>query len=128
MIDKSSDLNKYLNKSEIDNLEYLNKKSNNIQDLKYKDSDIMNSSLNQVITQWSNVNIEVFNELVEFISNLKKYSSYFDDIDKTDNIITGFVKLIGDLLKILSKNDRGIYVGITFIMLSFLLYFIGISS
>tara|TARA_B100000424_G_C22734982_1_gene398250 strand:+ start:203 stop:589 length:387 start_codon:yes stop_codon:yes gene_type:complete len=128
MIKEHDDLDKYLSKSELDNLKYLNDKSNIVKDLEYTNSDIMNIPLKQLIEKWSKINVLVFNELIEFISRIRNYSNYFEDIDETENIITGVIKFIVDLLKIFTKNDRGIYIGITFIILSVFLYFIGISS
>ena len=106
----------------------MNDKSNIVKDSEYSNSDIMNIPLKQLIEKWSKINVLVFNELIEFISRIRNYSNYFEDIDETENIITGVIKFIVDLLKIFTKNDRGIYIGITFIILSVFLYFIGISS
>ena len=118
MIKEHDDLDKYLSKSELDNLKYLNDKSNIVKDSEYSNSDIMNIPLKQLIEKWSKINVLVFNELIEFISRIRNYSNYFEDIDETENIITGVIKFIVDLLKIFTKNDRGIYIGITFIILS----------
>ena len=128
MENKEFNVSKYLSKDEINNLEYLNHKSNSIKNLEKEKTDIMNISLKELLHQWSSVNVEIFNELTDFFTNLKKFNNYFEDIDNTSNILDGINLIFTELLEIFIKENRSMYAGLTFILISFFIYFIGISS
>ena len=128
MENKEFNVNKYLSKDEINNLEYLNNKSNYIKNLEKEKTDIMNISLKELLHQWSSINVEIFNEVTEFFFNLKKFNNYFEDIDNTSNILNGIGLIFSELTEIFIKDNRSVYAGLTFILISFFIYFIGISS
>ena len=85
-------------------------------------------SIEEVFHQWSKENMIVFTEVVHFFSNLETYSKYFNNIDDTGKWFKGIKIMISDLIKIMMKNNRPIYIGITLLLLSFGLYIIQITS
>ena len=121
-------LNTYLNKSEVNNLKNLEKLSNKSKKITEFNSDIMNLSINEFIDRWANNNIDIFTDLVKFMSGLRNYKGYFNDIDQTGNWTTGIYVIIKDFVNIFTKEKRSIYFGITLILISLLLYFIQITS
>ena len=121
-------LNMTLSKNEINNLKYLNQKANLNKSLENTKSDFLNKSLREIIQLCAETNINIITDLINFMENINKYTPFFEDIDESKNILTGFYTITSDLIKILIKDQRSIYLGITLVLLSILLYFIGISS
>ena len=121
------DLNVFLNKEEIENLnEY--KKISKISKISKKNTDeILNKSLREIINIWSKTHMNIINDITIYIQNINKYSHFFYDIEKTD-ILKGIYLYIKDFILIFTKNSRSIYVGFTFILLSLLFFFIGASN
>lgn len=124
----SKDINILLNKDEKKKLNTLNKKSNKINQIKQLESDFMNKSLREIYINWGKVNMSIIEDLVTFSNEINNYSKFFNDLDDSTNILTGIISILKDIYDIFTKNDRGIYVGITFIIFSILYYMIGISS
>ena len=122
------ELNIFLNDKEKKNLKYLEDKSRLSKNIEIKQSDFMNKSLKEILEEWSKNNIEIFSDIVEFMSNISKYTDFFGDLDDTSNIALGIKNIFYDFSLIFIKNERSIYFGITLIMISMILYFIGISS
>jgi hypothetical protein len=124
----SAKLNTFLNKNEIAELEYLNKKAGyldkNINDKK----DIFNLTINQFLQNWSNTNMLIFKDLVQLFSNLGVYNKYFNEKEESKALINGIFAILNDIRIIFLKKDRAIYIGITFILISILFYFIGLTS
>lgn len=106
-------------------LDMLNERSERLN--KVKDS-IFDKTLNEFFKLWSKYNIEVLDELILFFNNLEIYYNYFSDIDDTKNILEGIKRFVIDFVTILLKEERLIYIGITIIIISFCMYFIGVSS
>tara|TARA_Y200000002_G_C22687645_1_gene666628 strand:+ start:5738 stop:6121 length:384 start_codon:yes stop_codon:yes gene_type:complete len=127
-MDKTKTIDTYLSKTEKNQLEYLNKTSNRINKLKNEKKDPLNMTLSELIQNWANVNIHVLIDITNFFSNLQKYNRYFDDIDNTGQWFTGIKKIIVDFSSIFVRNNRGIYIGFTLILLSFALHLIQITS
>ena len=122
------ELNIFLNDKEKKNLKYLEDKSRLSKNIEIEQSDFMNKSLKEILEEWSKNNIEIFSDIVEFMSNISKYTDFFGDLDDTSNIALGIKNIFYDFSLIFIKNERSIYFGITLIMISMILYFIGISS
>ena len=123
-----SKLDVLLSEKEKKQLKSLNKKSNNLQNKSRSDNDFLNLSIHQLFKNWANNNIEILADLIKFISNISIYSRFFDDIDQTGQWFTGIMHMTKDLYNIFTINDRSIYIGITFIVISFGLYLIQITS
>ncbi len=127
-MDKTKTMDKYLSKTEKDQLEYLNKTSNRINKFQNEKKNPLNMTLSELIKNWANANIHVLIDITNFFSDLQKYNRYFDDIDNTGQWFTGIKKILVDLSSIFVKNNRGIYIGFTLILVSFALHLIQITS
>ena len=123
-----SDLNVFLSEKEKREIEYLNNKSNKLQQISEKHNDPMHMSITQLINLWATTNIHILLDLTNFFTGLSKYKIYFDDIDETGQWFTGLHIIAKNLVNIFTKEQRGIYVGITLIIISFALYLIQITS
>jgi len=121
-------LNVYLNDDEVDQLKSLNKTSNLSQKSINDKKDPLNISIKNLFTIWAKMNVDIFTDLVVFFSTLGKYSKFFDDVDNTTQWYNGIRLILSELIKIFTKDQRVIYFGFTLIVLSFMLYLIGISS
>ena len=122
IVDPNTDI---LNKSQKD--EVLEKESKNIeQDDKQKISTIMDVKLGDIISNLSNV---ILNFWTEYKKMLVEVKLEMDDIvlDEKDKNITYLVKIhCQSFIRYLRKDDNSLYMGIFFILLSILLYFINI--
>lgn len=123
----SNKLNAYLNSNELAELEYLNEQVNKANESLSNRTDIMNLTLNTIIKNWANVNSLVFSELIIFFSNIRKYSEYIEE-ENTNSFLIATKHFIEDLFHIFNKNGRLLYIGITLILISLMIYFIGITS
>jgi hypothetical protein len=122
-------LNMYLNDDEVKELEDLNKKSNRAQNSLKDNNDPFSMSISKLIVIWRLKNLEVFKDLVNLFSNFEaKYSDYFNDIDETKQWFSGIMIILKDIFKIFTKDNRAIYIGMTLLIISFLLNIIDISS
>ena len=126
--DYFSNIDDLLSKNEKKMLTKLDKKSNKINKKIHDENDPLNMSIKNLFEKWASVNINIFVDITNFISNLSKYNKYFDDIDETGQWYNGIVKIFKDFSKILIENNRPIYFGITLVLLSFALYLIQITS
>lgn len=91
---------KLYNKETITNQKLIQKKN---------DQELFNLSINEITNNFSKEFINILNDIVNLIHN------------KSDNVIR-------DLIIILTKEERLIYVGIFCILLSFFFYFMDISN
>ena len=106
------------NKSVQDNyLFFKNKKENTKLIKEHENKKLFNLSLNQLAKNFSNNFIHMLNDMVDLIN---KY--YIEKTNKDNN------SFINNLFLIFIKDDRLIYSGIFFILLSFFFYFMDISS
>ena len=124
----SAKLNTFLNKNEIAELEYLNKKAETLDKNINDKKDIFNLTINQVLQNWANTNMLIFKDLVQLFSNLGVYNKYFSEKEDSKALINGIFAIFNDIRIIFLKKDRAIYIGITFILISILFYFIGLTS
>ncbi len=127
-MNKNNDIYNMLTEKEKQTIEKLNNTSNTIRQLNEYRKNPINMSIEEVFHQWSKENMIVFTEVVHFFSNLETYSKYFNNIDDTGKWFKGIKIIISDLIQIMMKNNRPIYIGITLLLLSFGLYIIQITS
>lgn len=109
------------NNENIDN--NINKKKNFNEEKKL----FFDMSLNEILKKWSLTSLDIINELIEIIS-LKNYNQYFSNIEDGNQIYKGIYILISDIFKTFTKDDRGYYVGISFIIISILIYYLYITN
>ena len=121
-------LDSKLSEKEQEEIKKLNSKSNKIRKNIKKNDDPLNMSIRDFMRNWADSNIYIMIDLTNFINNLSKYKSYFDDIDDTSNWVSGILKILKKLYSIFTKKQRTIYIGFTLILLSFALYIIQITS
>ena len=121
-------LDSKLSEKEQEEIKKLNSKSNKIRKNIKKNEDPLNMSIRDFMRNWADSNIYIMIDLTNFINNLSKYKSYFDDIDDTSNWVSGILKILKKLYSIFTKKQRTIYIGFTLILLSFALYIIQITS
>lgn len=95
-------------------INYENKINNkNIQDKQSKE--FLNLSLNDIFQNFTKTLILILNDIVIFIDN------YLDPKKEKSNLLI-------DFLEIFINEDRLLYVGLFFILISFFIYFMDISS
>jgi hypothetical protein len=112
-------IDKHLTNDEKKLLSNLNQTANTLKD-KIK-TDFFDKSLNSMLNEWSKIMSEIFHDFSTLI--------YINKYIKVSNNLYEFSTYIGkDIWHILTKDDRLIYVGFTLIFISFILYFINISS
>ena len=80
------DVENYLSDNEKNFLNQLDTKSNFLNDEIKKSRDFLNISIKQLFINWSQIMNQIINELTTFISNSRKFSKYFNDIDNTNSI------------------------------------------
>lgn len=120
-------LNTYLNSDEVKELEYLNNIAEKTNESIKDRTALGNLTVNEILKKWSNVNMQVFIDLVNLFSNIDKYSSIIDD-EQSNTIFKAMLTFLSDLRYIFIKDKRAVYIGMTLILVSILFYFIGITS
>mgnify|MGYP006125545451 CR=1 FL=1 len=121
-------INKNLSNRENTELKLLNTKSNMLRKIIKKKDDPLNMSIKDFLRNWADTNIYIIVDLTNFISTISKYNTHFNDIDDTNNWISGINSIFAKLYKIFTKKNRAIFVGFTLILISFALYIIQITS
>jgi hypothetical protein len=114
---KTLSYDEYTKYLENNYLFFKNKKENAKLIKEHENKKLFNLSLNQLAKNFSNNFIHMLNDMVDLIN---KY--YIEKTNKDDD------SFINDLFLIFIKDDRLIYSGIFFILLSFFFYFMDISS
>lgn len=122
------DVDKYLSKDERKTLSKLNDKSNDIREKIHNSEDPLNMTLSVLFRKWATINMETIVDVINFISNIRRYKKYFDDIDETGQWYSGIQMIFKDFSKIIIENNRPIYLGITLIFLAFALFIVQITS
>jgi hypothetical protein len=117
-----------LSKNELKELKLLNNKSNILRKEYKKNKDPLNMSIRDFIKKWADTNIYVLIDLTNFFANLSEYKNHFDDIDDTQNWIKGFSKIFNNFYKIITREQRPIFIGFTLVLISFALHIIQITS
>lgn len=120
-LDKSSNLevDKYLTNDEKKLLGKLNKTSNKLS--KKKNVKLFDKSLNTLLNEWAKTMANIFHDLSNFIY-INKY------IKISNNLYEFLVNISRDIWRIITQNDRLIYVGFTFIFISLVVYFINVAD
>jgi hypothetical protein len=113
-----------LSQNEQQELERLNTLSNTLQKSAEGYRDPLQMSLGDLIKEWANKNMEAVADFMNWISDLSKYSVYFDDIDNTKQWFSGIYTIIRDFFSIFWKQQRAIYVGVTLVLFAFFIYMI----
>ena len=121
-------INKNLSNRENTELKLLNTKSNMLRKKNKKKDDPLNMSIKDFLRNWADTNIYIIVDLTNFISTISKYNTHFNDIDDTNNWISGINSIFAKLYKIFTKKNRAIFVGFTLILISFALWIIQITS
>ena len=121
-------MNVYLNEKEIKEIESLNTMANAARFSRQMRDDPANTTVKDFFSIWANKNMAIFVDIVAFFSKLDKFSIYFEDVDDTKQWYNGISKMVVEFISIFIKDTRAIYIGITLVILSFLLYLIDISS
>jgi hypothetical protein len=120
-LDNTSELSidKHLTSDEKTLLNNLNQTSNTLKDKKH--TDFFDKSLNSMLNEWSKIMSDIFHDFSTLIY-INKY------IKVSDNLYEFSTHIGKDIWFILTKENRLIYVGVTLIFISFILYFINVSS
>ena len=105
----------YLTKKERNMLEQMNKEMKQIQDKKEIDEDIFKMNIGNIGKKWVDAMVNILDEVLKYIKKMNTSKK-------------GWVVHLQNILRILFDKDRGIYVGLSLILLSMGLYFIIISS
>lgn len=121
-------LDSKLSEKEQKELRILNRKSNKLRKQIKKNDDPLNMSIREFMRNWADTTIYIMIDLTNFFNNLSRYKSHFNDIDDTNNWVSGISKMLKKLYSIFTKKQRTIYMGFTLILLSFALYVIQITS
>ena len=121
-------LDSKLSEKEQKELRILNKKSNKLRKQIKKNDAPLNMSIREFMRNWADTTIYIMIDLTNFFNNLSRYKSHFNDIDDTNNWVSGISKMLKKLYSIFTKKQRTIYMGFTLILLSFALYVIQITS
>lgn len=120
-LDKSSNLevDKYLTNDEKRLLSKLNKTANKLS--KQKNVKLFDKSLNSMLNEWSKTMANIFHDF----SNVIYINKY---IKISNNLYEFLVNISRDIWRIITQNDRLIYVGFTFIFISLVVYFINVAD
>ena len=126
---KEIELDKYLTEDERKRLIELRRLAEESRGAIEEQYNPLNMSVRQLIQRWVLIHQLIIREFVELTSNFQsKYSIYFQDIDQSKQWFQGVMMVFRDVAGILSKEDRGIYVGITLILISLWLYTLYLSE
>lgn len=113
----SPDVNDYLTDTEKLLIKATSNKANSIS----TSTDFMSLSITQILSNWSNA---MQNILLD-ISHSLTVSEY---IRKSNNVYEFIVQFMTRLWQIISTNDRLLYVGMTFIFIAMVVYFINVTN
>jgi|688.fasta_scaffold678170_1 hypothetical protein len=120
-IDTTSELSidKHLTKDEKNLLNNLNQTANTLKEKEKQN--FFDKSLNSMLKQWSNIMSGIFHDFSTLIY-INKY------IKISNNLYEFTTYIFKDIWFIITKEERLIYVGFTFIFISFIIYFINVSN
>jgi len=108
----------YLTNQEILQLRKLNKNINEVKTQEKQAATFFNLSLNEIANRWSKVMYELLNEI-----NIVVGTNY-----NQDSTIEEIIYKIKELIKILVKEERSMYIGITILIIAIFLYLIDITE
>lgn len=112
--------NNFLSDNEKKTLKLVNDKSNLLTDTLAERKNIFNKTLKTIITEWSIHHQKMLSDSVELVKEMNKPKNY----NNYNNWWDFLLKYLGDFMKIITKEDRMIYTGITIIFISILLYLV----
>jgi hypothetical protein len=111
------DLIKNLSDEEQKYLKKLNDLSNQTRNDIKKNNDFLQLSIYNIINEWSKNMRHILEEIVNLQFN-----------NESDNWWKDILDFINKLINIISKDDRKIYVGLTLVIIAFLLFIIEATS
>ena len=115
----------HLTDDEIETLNKLSNVSNNLKKTQDQNKKLENMTIKDIYENWSESHIQIIKELSKFSG--KEYKKYFTDIDKTEEWWKGITLVAKDIFKIMTFDNRIIYVGITIILVAIMVFFISSS-
>ena len=123
------ELEKYLTEDEQRRLIELRQLAKNARSSVEESNHPLRMTLPQLIQRWITIHRDIIGDLVNFTSGFQgTYGIYFQDIDQTKQWFQGILLIVKRLLGIFTQDDRGIYVGISLIILSLWIYFLYIAE
>ena len=84
-------------------------------------NDFMSLSITQILSNWSNA-------MQNILLDISRNVSVSEYINKSNNAYEFIVLLLTKLWQIISTDDRLIYMGMTFIFVSLVIYFVNITN
>ena len=109
----------YLTETEKLLIKNVSKTANNIS--KSASNDLMSLSLTQILSNWSNAMQNIMLDISRNVS----VSQY---IRESDNVYEFIVQFTTKLWQVMSLDDRLIYLGMTFIFIAIVVYFVNITN
>lgn len=89
---------------------------------------LLKLSLEELFKTWSKNMSLIINDLTQLVYKRNDYKKYFNDIDNINYWWIGLTNISKEVYTILTKNERGIYVGLLLIFISLMLFAIQITS
>ena len=128
--DKHKNMNMYdfyLTPKEQRLITYLNKNTALIKEAREGNDRLENLSIKTIYKRWSDRTYKIVNE---FIDEFQKFvnTKPSDSLKNNTNVLDKYREFMINTIKILVKDDRLLYVGITFVIISMFVYFISVSS
>lgn len=111
----------YLTEEERETIEKANSLANKAQDIQKTQTDLFNLSLRDLLKNWS-INIQAILRELTLDIDISRM------IKETDNIYEFTVSLVSKIWTIITKDYRMIYVGLTLVFISMVIYFVQASS
>tara|TARA_Y100000590_G_C15634466_1_gene982410 strand:+ start:626 stop:1105 length:480 start_codon:yes stop_codon:yes gene_type:complete len=115
-------IKEYLSSIEKTTLNKINSLSNKLSKQNIKDSNILNKSVLQLCRDWATTHNNIINDLIKLHSNMDDYNKHNS---WWEYLLYYFKKIVNNILL---KDDRLIYIGVSLILVTLLLYFIDISG
>lgn len=117
----------YLTPKEQRLITYLNKNTAKIKTAREDRDRLENLSIKTIYKRWSDRVFKIINETIAEFNTLMntKPSNALKDQKK---LFTKYNTFLTNIVKIMVKDDRLLYVGITFIIVSMFVYFVSISA
>ena len=117
----------YLTPKEQRLITYLNKNTADIKNAREKHDRLENLSIKTIYKRWSDRIYTIVNEVIEEFQNLLN-TKPSDSLDTKGNEFEKYRVFLMNIIRIMVKDDRLLYVGITFVLISFFVYFVAVSS
>ena len=128
--DKNENMNMYdfyLTPKEQRLITYLNQNTAKIKEGREGHDRLENLSIKTIYKRWSDRTYKIINDILdEFQKFINTKPS--DSLKKDGNELDKYRNFMINIVKILVKDDRLLYVGITLVIISMFVYFISVSS